>query len=59
MAGMCLGGQRVHAGDEAAVVRRAWAGGAEHADEQGGDGCGGAGREAAGAGGQRSVFKST
>jgi hypothetical protein len=45
-----LRAQRVRAGDEAAIPRRARAGAAEHADEQGGDHCGGADREAARAG---------
>jgi len=45
-----LRAQRVRAGDEAAILRRARAGAAEHADEQGGDQCGCADREAARAG---------
>jgi CobW/HypB/UreG, nucleotide-binding domain len=50
--GDMLRGQRVRAGDEAAVARRGRAGAGERADEHGGDHCGRADRGAARAGGE-------
>jgi LuxR family maltose regulon positive regulatory protein len=48
--GDVLRGQRVRTGDEAAILRRAGAGAAEHADEHRGDHCDGADGDAARAG---------